>query len=88
MNRNAGSKKFIMPVAAAGTTVSNIIRTEKIQNIPNKALGNFMEAATKACFKNWSAASMIPSDTNKCVVANTLREIVVDVFSVPAPSMA
>lgn len=62
------------------------MRTEKIQNIPNRALGNLMEAATKACFKNRSAASMIPSDTNKCVVANTLREIVSDVFPVPAPS--
>lgn len=71
MNRNAGSKKFIIPVAAAGTTESSIIRTEKIQNIPNKALGNFMDAATKAFFKNWSAASMIPSDTNKCAIANT-----------------
>ena len=87
MNRNAGSKKLIIPFAAAGTTESNIIRTEKIQNIPNKALGNLMDAATKACFKNWSAASMIPSETNKCAAANTLL-VIVDVFPVPAPSAA
>lgn len=76
MNMRAGSKKFIKLVAAAGTVVSSITKTENIQNIPNNALGNFIEAATKAFFKNLSIARTNPSETTKCNTPNIFREIV------------
>ncbi|KAK1325008.1 hypothetical protein QJS10_CPA01g00985 [Acorus calamus] len=56
MNRVAGSKKPINPAAADGATTSRAIKTEKTQNIPKRALGNLIEAATKALFKNLSTA--------------------------------
>lgn len=70
MKRSAGSKKFIKFVAATGIVESRIIRTENMQNIPNKALGNLIAAATKAFFKNLSTARIIPSDTTKCEIPN------------------
>lgn len=66
MNKSAGSKKLIKLVAAAGTVESRIIRTENMQNIPNRALGNLIAAATNAFFKNLSMARIIPSETTKC----------------------
>lgn len=65
MNMSAGSKKFVKLVAAAGTMESRITRMENIQNIPNKALGNFIAAATNAFFKNLSNARINPSETAK-----------------------
>ena len=71
MNKKAGSKKLITLAAAAGITVSRIIRIENVQNIPNSALGNLIDADTKACFSNLSVATIIPSETTKCSTPNT-----------------
>lgn len=71
MNIKAGSKKFIKAVAAEGTVESRMIKTEKIQNIPNNALGNLMAAATNAFFNNLSIATISPRDTIKCNSPNT-----------------
>lgn len=65
MNKSAGSKKFVNAVAAEGTVASRVIRTENMQNIPNKALGNLIAAATNAFFRNMSAARISPRDTTK-----------------------
>lgn len=71
MNKSAGWKKFIKLVAAAGMVESRIIRTENMQNMPNKALGNLIAAATNAFFNNLSVARIIPSETSKCKIPNT-----------------
>jgi hypothetical protein len=71
MNKRAGSKKFIKPVAAAGMVESSTTRMENIQNMPNRALGNLIAAATNAVFKNLSIAKIIPSETIKCIIPNT-----------------
>lgn len=73
MNKSAGSKKFIKLVATAGTVESRITRTENIQNIPKSALGNLMEAATNAFFKNLSIARIIPSETTRCRTPTTCK---------------
>lgn len=71
MKRRAGSKKFIKLVAAEGMVESSIIRTEKMQNIPNRALGNLIAAAKNAFFNNLSSASINPRDTTKCKTPTT-----------------
>lgn len=71
MNIIPGSKNFIKATAAEGIAQSRIIKTEKIQNIPNRALGNSIEAATKAFFKRKSMARMRPSETTQCSTPNT-----------------
>jgi len=65
MNKSAGSKKLTNAAAAEGTVASRVMRTENMQNIPNKALGNLIAAATNACFRNLSAARIRPRDTAK-----------------------
>ncbi|RWV83201.1 hypothetical protein BHE74_00033171 [Ensete ventricosum] len=71
MNRVAGSKKPTKPIAADGVAKSNTVRTENTQNIPKRALGNLIAAATKACFRSLSAARIAPSDTARCKIAIT-----------------
>lgn len=63
MNSVAGSKKFVNAFAADGAATSKTIKTVKTQNIPKRALGNLMAAATKAFFRNLSAAKINPRDT-------------------------
>ena len=80
MNKSAGSKKLIKLVAASGIVESRIIKIENMQNIPNKALGNFIAAATNAFFNNFSTTRIIPSDTTKCAISNTLLDSVAEVL--------
>lgn len=80
MNKSAGSKKLIKLVAASGIVESRIIKIENMQNIPNKALGNFIAAATNAVFNNFSITRIIPSDTTKCAIPNTLLDSVFEVL--------
>lgn len=82
MNKVAGSKKPIKPIAADGAIESKTISTEKTQNIPKRALGNFIAAATKACLRNLSAARISPSDTTKCKISTILG----NPTAVPPPS--
>ena len=72
MNNSAGSKKFIKLVAAAGIVTSRMTKTENTQNMPNRALGNLIAAATNAFFSNLSIARIIPSETSKCKTPITL----------------
>lgn len=46
--------------------MSQTTSTEKTQNMPKRALGNLMDAATNAFLRNLSAASIMPSDTSRC----------------------
>jgi hypothetical protein len=71
MNTVAGSKKSMNALARAGTKVSKTTSTENTQNMPKRALGNLMDAATKACLRYLSAASTMPSDTSKCATPRT-----------------
>ena len=66
MNIVAGSKKFMNAFARGGANVSKTTSTEKTQNMPKRALGNLMPAATNAFLRNLSAASIMPSDTTRC----------------------
>lgn len=68
MNKVAGSNNSMNPLARAGANVSKTTRTEKTQNIPNRALGNLMDAATNACLRSLSVASTMPSDTSRCAI--------------------
>ena len=65
------AKKSIKPVAAARIVESSITRMEKIQNMPNSALGNRIAAATNAFFKILSVARIIPSEIIKCAIPKT-----------------
>jgi hypothetical protein len=47
-------------------------KTENMQNMPNRALGNLIAAATNAFFNNLSIARIIPSETSKCKIPITL----------------
>lgn len=82
MNINAGSKKLINAVAAAGTVESRTIRTENMQNIPNNALGNLIAASTNTFFRNLSATTISPRDTTKWTNPNTEVEVEVVPVSV------
>lgn len=66
MNNVAGSKKSINALAAEGIAESKTMRAVNTQNIPKRALGNLMAAATKARFRNLSAARINPRETTRC----------------------